>query len=117
MDFQIKYREYDTYTKQYLVQIILVLCASNKAMHIMLRKQRVYVILKYMDMVECNKEISNIINKCVQFLRQDEYSTEEGSSNKDAILTLPATTEETKIDDTLLLQLIQYYTPTYDDVD
>lgn len=77
-----KQREYDTLTRQNLVETILLLCASGRQSRQTLRLARTYVILKYADMVEESETVSERINECVQYLRRDEEGTEEGSSDR-----------------------------------
>lgn len=88
-----KEREIDSTTRQFLVESVLLLCASGRKSRETLRLQRAYVVLKYADMVEEEESISERINECVQFLRRDEQGTEEGSSDKmvaDAYYRKPA---------------------------
>lgn len=77
-----KVREPDHWTRLFLVESILVLCATGRASRERLRLDRVYVILKWADMVEEHEDVSEMINECVQYLRRDEEGTEEGSSDK-----------------------------------
>jgi len=77
-----KIREVDHYTRLYLVEAILLLCASGRKSRDHLRLARVYLILKWADMVEEHEDVSERINECVQFLRRDEEGTEEGSSDQ-----------------------------------
>jgi hypothetical protein len=77
-----KQREPDSTTRLYLVETLLLLCASGRKSREKLRLERVYVILKWADMVEEKEEVSERINECVQFLRRDEEGTPEGSSDK-----------------------------------
>lgn len=77
-----KEREYDTITRQNLVEAILLLCASGRQSRQTLRLARTYVVLKYADMVEESETVSERINECVQYLRRDEEGTEEGSSDR-----------------------------------
>ena len=76
-----KVREPDFLTRLYCVEAILLLCASGRASRKTLRLHRVYVILKWADMVEEKEVVSERINECVQFLRRDEEGTYEGSSD------------------------------------
>ncbi|KAL7565281.1 hypothetical protein ACA910_014572 [Epithemia clementina (nom. ined.)] len=76
-----KKRETDQPTRRYLVESILLLCASGRRSREQLRLERTYVILKWADMVEESEEVSDCINECVQYLRRDEEGTEEGSSD------------------------------------
>ena len=77
-----KVREPDHWTRLFLVESILVLLASGRASRERLRLDRVYIILKWADMVEEDEGVSEMINECVQYLRRDEEGTEEGSSDK-----------------------------------
>ena len=77
-----KKREVDHFTRLFLVESILLLCASGRKSREQLRLERVYVILKWTDMVEEHEDVSERINECVQFLRRDEEGTEEGSSDR-----------------------------------
>jgi hypothetical protein len=77
-----KRRDYDSWTRLYLVEAILLLCASGRNNRQSIRLARTYVILKYCDMVETNETISERINECVQYLRRDEQGTAEGSSDE-----------------------------------
>ncbi len=77
-----KQREYDTVTRQNLVDTILLLCASGRQSRKTLRLARTYVILKYADMVEESETVSERISDCVQYLRRDEEGTDEGSSDR-----------------------------------
>jgi hypothetical protein len=102
-----KVREPDDATRLYLVESILLLCASGRKSRESLRLERVYVILKWADMVEENEEVSEGINECVQFLRRDEQGTTEGSSDSFVEKTLkPSTALE-----------ITMLNENYDDVD
>lgn len=76
-----KVREPDPTTRLFLVESILLLCASGRKSRERLRLERVYVILKWADMVEEKEEVSERINECVQYLRRDEEGTPEGSSD------------------------------------
>jgi len=76
-----KVREPDKMARLFLVESILLLCASGRKSREVLRKQKIYVILKMTDMVEESEDVSDRINECVQFLRRDEEGTEEGSSD------------------------------------
>jgi len=76
-----KIREIDATTRLYLVEAILLLCSSGRKSRERLRLDRVYVILKWADMVEESEQVSECINECVQYLRRDEANTEEGSSD------------------------------------
>lgn len=77
-----KVREPDKWTRLYLVEAILLLCASGRKSREQLRLKRVYVVLKWADMVEEDEGVSSQINECVQFLRRDEEGTSEGSSDE-----------------------------------
>jgi Domain of unknown function (DUF383)/Domain of unknown function (DUF384) len=77
-----KVREIDTITRQLLVECILCLCQHGRTAREQLRLRRVYVILKYTDMVEMNETINELIYECVNYLRGDEYGTSEGSSDQ-----------------------------------
>jgi hypothetical protein len=77
-----KERETDYLTRFLLVQAILILCSSGRKAREQLRLERVYVVLKWADMVEENEDVSDAINECVQFLRRDEDGTAEGSSDR-----------------------------------
>jgi len=76
-----KVREDDRVTRLLLVEALLLLCASGRRGREELRLQRVYVILKFADMVEECEEVNDRIEECVQFLRRDEEGTQEGSSD------------------------------------
>lgn len=77
-----KAREPDHLTRLFLVESILLLCASGRRSRERLRLERVFVILKLADMVEEYEDVSERISECVQFLRRDEEGTEEGSSDR-----------------------------------
>lgn len=83
-----KVREPDPHTRLLLVESILLLCASGRQSRQSLRLSRVYVILKWADMVEEEENVSERINECVQFLRRDEEGTAEGSSDETVRLAL-----------------------------
>ena len=92
-----KVREPDHFARLYLTEAILLLCAAGRKSRESLRLSRVYVILKWADMVEEEEDVSERINECVQFLRRDEIGTFEGSSDqmveeatKPKLLALPA---------------------------
>lgn len=76
-----KVREVDQVTRLLLVEALLLLCASGRRGREELRLQRVYVILKFADMVEECEEVNDRIEECVQFLRRDEEGTQDGSSD------------------------------------
>ena len=76
-----KVREPDSTTRLFLVESLLLLCATGRQSRHVLRLERVYIVLKMADMVEEKEEISERINECVQFLRRDEEGTQEGSSD------------------------------------
>jgi Domain of unknown function (DUF383)/Domain of unknown function (DUF384) len=76
-----KVREPDATTRLYLMEALLLLCASGRRSRETLRLARIYVILKWADMVEENEQVSERIDECVQFLRRDEEGTPEGSSD------------------------------------
>jgi len=76
-----KTREPDRHTRLYLLESILLLCATGRNSRKTLRLARSYIILKFADMVEEDEEVSDCINDCVQYLRRDEEGTREGSSD------------------------------------
>lgn len=86
-----KVREPDSTARLFLVESLLLLCASGRKSREMLRLERVYVVLKMADMVEEKEEVSERINECVQFLRRDEEGTYEGSSDMMVTEALKAT--------------------------
>ncbi len=107
-----KKREPDQLTRLFLVESILLLCASGRKSREKLRLDRVYVMIKMADMVEESEDVSERINECVQYLRRDESGTTDGSSDKlleDALkpsfLLLPSQTQQFKTGE------------NYDDVD
>jgi hypothetical protein len=77
-----KKREPDGTTRLFLVESILLLCASGRKSRETLRLERAYVILKLADMVEEQEDVSERIYDVVNFLRRDEEGTAEGSSDK-----------------------------------
>jgi len=77
-----KKREEDRVTRLLLVEAVLLLCAGGRRARKELRLQKVYVILKGVDMVEECEEVSERIEECVQFLRRDEEGETEGSSDR-----------------------------------
>jgi hypothetical protein len=77
-----KKREPDRYTRLFLAETILLLLSTGRKNREQLRLDRVYVIVKYADMVEEDEDINECFNEAVQFLRRDEYGTDEGSSDK-----------------------------------
>jgi hypothetical protein len=77
-----KVRETDMSTRLFLVEAILLLCASGRNSRATIRLARTYVILKEADMVEEEESVSVAIEECVQYLRRDEDGTREGSSDK-----------------------------------
>ena len=76
-----KVREPDSTTRLFLVESLLLLCATGRKSRESLRLDRVYVVLKWADMVEEKEEVSERINECVQYLRRDEEGTVDGSSD------------------------------------
>lgn len=77
-----KVREPDYLTRLFLVESLLLLCASGRKSRERLRLQRVYLVLKWADMVEEREDVSVRINECVEYLRRDEQGTQEGSSDQ-----------------------------------
>jgi hypothetical protein len=77
-----KVRETDMSTRLFLVEAILLLCASGRQSRATIRLARTYVILKHADMIEEEEVVSEAVNECVQYLRRDEVGTGEGSSDK-----------------------------------
>lgn len=77
-----KVREPDGTTRLWLVEAILLLCATGRASREVLRLARTYVILKWADMVEEREDVSERIVEIVNFLRRDEAGTAEGSSDQ-----------------------------------
>jgi hypothetical protein len=77
-----KERETDVSTRLFLIESILLLCASGRKSRETIRLAKTYVILKYADMVEEEETVSERINECVQYLRRDEHGTAEGSSDE-----------------------------------
>jgi hypothetical protein len=77
-----KQREPDMWTRRFLVEAILMLCSTGRASRQKLRLDRVYIILKWADMVEEEEDVSELIDECVQYLRRDEEGTADGSSDK-----------------------------------
>jgi len=119
-----KVRETDRVTRLLLVEALLLLCASGRRGREELRLQRVYVVLKFADMVEECEEVNERIQECVQFLRRDEEGTSEGSSDffveeaysgsgggKKKLLALPAPSAAGEIRSSLQEE------EEYDDVD
>jgi Domain of unknown function (DUF383)/Domain of unknown function (DUF384) len=76
-----KVREPDSKTRLYLVESILLLCATGRKSRETIRLAKTYVILKWADMVEEEESVSERINECVQYLRRDEEGMPEGSSD------------------------------------
>lgn len=106
-----KVREPDSTTRLFLVESLLLLCASGRQSRNVLRLERVYVILKMADMVEEKEEVSERINECVQFLRRDEEGTEEGSSDMIVVEALNRPKAATQI------TMLPNDDDDYDDVD
>ena len=77
-----KERESDPLTRLYLVESLLLLCATGRKSRETIRLANTYVILKWADMVEDQEEISERINECVQYFRRDEQGMPEGSSDE-----------------------------------
>jgi hypothetical protein len=77
-----KVRETDALVRLYIVEALLLLLASGRQARDTLRERRTYVIIKLADMVEEDETVSDRLLECVQYLRRDEYGTEEGSSDK-----------------------------------
>jgi len=77
-----KKREPDHWTRLFLVESILLLCASGRKSREKLRLEKVYTVLKWADMVEEHEDVSERVYECVNFLRRDEEGTEEGSSDR-----------------------------------
>lgn len=77
-----KVRETDELVRLYIVEALLLLLASGRQARDTLRERRTYVIIKLADMVEEDETVSDRLLECVQYLRRDEYGTEEGSSDK-----------------------------------
>merc|ERR1719296_551083 len=105
-------------TRLFLVEAILLLCATGRRSRETLRVQRTYVILKMADMVEETEDVSEKINECVQFLRRDEEGMEEGSSDfmvqanvksSSPLLALPAPSSA--------MQFASSFSDDYDGVD
>lgn len=76
-----KIREPDHYARLFLVEAILLLCATGRKSRDTVRLARAYTILKWADMVEEHEDVSERINECVQYLRRDEAGTYDGSSD------------------------------------
>ena len=88
-----KVREPDHYARLYLVESLLLLCATGRKSRETIRLARTYVILKVADMVEEQEDVSERINECVQYIRRDEEGMQEGSSDdmvEQALKALPA---------------------------
>jgi hypothetical protein len=77
-----KVRETDALVRLHIVEALLLLLASGRQARDTLRERRTYVIIKLADMVEEDETVSDRLLECVQYLRRDEYGTEEGSSDK-----------------------------------
>ena len=77
-----KVREPDHFARLYLVESLLLLCATGRKSRETIRLAKTYVILKWADMVEEQEDISERINECVQYLRRDEQGMPEGSSDE-----------------------------------
>jgi hypothetical protein len=84
-----KQREPVSTTRLYLVEAILALLKQSRAARHVLRLQRVYVILKYADMVEEDELVSEQIYECVNYLRGDEEGLGEGSSDRAVAMAYP----------------------------
>ena len=76
-----KVRETGDYTRLYLVDSTLLLCALGRKLRKTTQLARTYEVLKLADMLEGNEEVTNNIKECVQYLRRDEEGTLEGNSN------------------------------------
>ena len=88
-----KVREPDHYARLYLVESLLLLCATGRKSRETIRLAHTYVILKVADMVEEQEDVSERINECVQYIRRDEEGMQEGSSDdmvEQALKALPA---------------------------
>jgi hypothetical protein len=72
-----KVREEDAGTRQMLVEAILLLCAHGRRAREIMRKKKVYEVIKVMDLSEESEEISEKISECVNFLMRDEEGTPE----------------------------------------
>ena len=77
-----KVREPDHYARLYLVESLLLLCATGRKSRETIRLAKTYIILKWADMVEEQEDVSERINECVQYLRRDEQGMPEGSSDE-----------------------------------
>lgn len=77
-----KVREPDHFARLYLVESLLLLCATGRKSRETIRLAKTYVILKWADMVEEQEDVSERINECVQYLRRDEQGMPEGSSDE-----------------------------------
>ena len=75
-------RESNPTTRLYLVEAVLALLKQSRAARHVLRLKRVYVILKYADMVEEDELVTEQIYECVNYLRADEEGLGEGSSDR-----------------------------------
>jgi hypothetical protein len=84
-----KQREPVAQIRLYLVEAILALLKQSRAARHVLRLQRVYVILKYADMVEEDELVSEQIYECVNYLRGDEEGLGEGSSDRAVSMAYP----------------------------
>lgn len=84
-----KEREPNGTTRLYLVEAVLALLKTSRAARHVLRLKRVYVILKYADMVEEDERVSEQIYECVNYLRGDEEGLGEGSSDRAVAAAYP----------------------------
>jgi Domain of unknown function (DUF383)/Domain of unknown function (DUF384) len=72
-----KEREADRDTRLFLVEALLLLCASGRVSRRRLRVQdKVPVILKWAEMVEEDEHVSERMNDCIQYLQRDEQEGE-----------------------------------------
>ncbi|GAX22417.1 hypothetical protein FisN_14Hh030 [Fistulifera solaris] len=92
-----KQREPVAQTRLYLVEAILALLKQSRAARHVLRLQRVYVILKYADMVEEDELVSEQIYECVNYLRGDEEGLGEGSSDRAVSMAYPDLQKEAAV--------------------
>jgi hypothetical protein len=88
-----KDREGDDDIRLLLLETLLLLCATGRHSRKILREQKVYAVIKALDLVEEETEHSEKIDEIVQFLMRDEV----GEEHQGPIVELPEKTDKVMV--------------------
>lgn len=77
-----KKRETDHYTRLFLVESLFLLGGSGRKSRAQMQRERVPVILKLLDMVEEQEDVTARVEQCMQYLEQESTNDNEDEDEK-----------------------------------